>query len=81
MPERFSETRGTYRFAGWFRSESLGGSGVRRRAARGVVLPGGILFADRERPGGTGGKVSARDGVFVGEFGRGKFLEREPIHF
>jgi dihydropyrimidinase len=27
------------------------------------------------------GKVSARDGVFVGEFGRGKFLEREPTHF
>ena len=27
------------------------------------------------------GKVAARDGVFVGEFGRGKFLEREPTHF
>ena len=27
------------------------------------------------------GKVAARDGVFVGEFGRGKFLEREPNHF
>jgi dihydropyrimidinase len=27
------------------------------------------------------GKIAARDGVFVGEFGRGKFLEREPSHF
>jgi dihydropyrimidinase len=27
------------------------------------------------------GKVSARDGKFAGEFGRGKFLEREPAHF
>jgi dihydropyrimidinase len=27
------------------------------------------------------GRVAARDGVFVGEFGRGKFLEREPTHF
>jgi hypothetical protein len=27
------------------------------------------------------GKVAARDGVFVGEFGRGKFLERKPTHF
>jgi dihydropyrimidinase len=27
------------------------------------------------------GKVAARDGKFVGEFGRGKFLEREPSHF
>jgi dihydropyrimidinase len=27
------------------------------------------------------GKGAARDGVFVGEFGRGKFLEREPTHF
>jgi dihydropyrimidinase len=27
------------------------------------------------------GKVAARDGKFVGEFGRGKFLEREPTHF
>ena len=27
------------------------------------------------------GKIAARDGVFVGEFGRGKFLEREPTHF
>ncbi len=27
------------------------------------------------------GKVAARDGGFVGEFGRGKFLEREPTHF
>jgi dihydropyrimidinase len=27
------------------------------------------------------GKVAARDGKFVGEFGRGKMLEREPTHF
>jgi hypothetical protein len=27
------------------------------------------------------GKVAARDGVFVCEFGRGKFLEREPTYF
>jgi dihydropyrimidinase len=27
------------------------------------------------------GKVAARDGKFVGEFGRGRFLEREPSHF
>jgi dihydropyrimidinase len=27
------------------------------------------------------GKVAARDGKFIGEFGRGKFLEREPSHF
>lgn len=27
------------------------------------------------------GKVAARDGKFVGEFGRGKYLEREPTHF
>jgi dihydropyrimidinase len=27
------------------------------------------------------GKVAARDGKFVGEPGRGKFLEREPSHF
>ncbi len=27
------------------------------------------------------GKVAAQDGKFVGEFGRGKFLERAPSHF
>ena len=27
------------------------------------------------------GKVAARDGKFVGEFGRGQFLKREPSHF
>jgi dihydropyrimidinase len=27
------------------------------------------------------GKVAARDGKFVGEVGRGKFLKREPTHF
>jgi len=27
------------------------------------------------------GKIAARDGKFVGEFGRGKFLQREPTHF
>ena len=27
------------------------------------------------------GKVAARDGRFVGEFGRGRYLEREPTHF
>jgi len=27
------------------------------------------------------GKVAARDGKFVGKFGRGKFLERVPAHF
>ncbi len=27
------------------------------------------------------GKVAARDGKFVGEIGRGKFLQREPSHF
>lgn len=27
------------------------------------------------------GKVAARDGQFVGEIGRGKFLQREPNHF
>jgi dihydropyrimidinase len=27
------------------------------------------------------GKVAARDGKFVGEFGRGKLLKREPSHF
>jgi dihydropyrimidinase len=27
------------------------------------------------------GKVAARDGKFVGEFGRGQFLKREPNHF
>jgi len=27
------------------------------------------------------GKVAARDGEFVGEFGRGQFLRREPSHF
>jgi dihydropyrimidinase len=27
------------------------------------------------------GKIAARDGQFIGEFGRGKFLKREPTHF
>ena len=27
------------------------------------------------------GKIAARDGKFVGEFGRGQFLKREPTHF
>src|SRR5437762_918213 len=27
------------------------------------------------------GKVAARDGEFLGEFGRGQFLKREPTHF
>ena len=27
------------------------------------------------------GKVEARDGKFVGEYGRGRYLEREPTHF
>jgi dihydropyrimidinase len=27
------------------------------------------------------GKVAARDGKFIGEAGRGKFLQREPNHF
>ena len=27
------------------------------------------------------GKVQVRDGEFVGERGRGRFLKREPIHF
>ncbi|HJT80252.1 MAG TPA: dihydropyrimidinase [Chthoniobacterales bacterium] len=27
------------------------------------------------------GKVAARDGKFVGEFGRGRYLERQPTHF
>jgi dihydropyrimidinase len=27
------------------------------------------------------GKVAARDGQFVGEAGRGQFLQREPNHF
>ena len=27
------------------------------------------------------GKVAVRDGEFVGEPGRGRFLEREPTHF
>jgi dihydropyrimidinase len=27
------------------------------------------------------GKIAARDGKFVGEFGRGRYLEREPTHF
>ena len=27
------------------------------------------------------GQVAARDGKFVGQVGRGKFLEREPSHF
>jgi dihydropyrimidinase len=27
------------------------------------------------------GKIAARDGKFVGESGRGKFLQREPTHF
>ena len=27
------------------------------------------------------GKVAVRDGKFVGELGRGKFLAREPNHF
>ena len=27
------------------------------------------------------GKIAARDGKFVGEVGRGKFLKREPSHF
>jgi len=27
------------------------------------------------------GKIAARDGKFVGEFGRGQFLKREPSHF
>jgi dihydropyrimidinase len=27
------------------------------------------------------GKIAARDGKFVGEIGRGKFLQREPNHF
>ena len=27
------------------------------------------------------GKVAARDGKFVGEAGRGKFLQRAPNHF
>src|SRR5438132_2368864 len=27
------------------------------------------------------GKIAARDGKFIGEFGRGQFLKREPSHF
>ena len=27
------------------------------------------------------GKVAARDGKFMGEFGRGRYIEREPTHF
>ena len=27
------------------------------------------------------GEVAARDGKFVGEIGRGKFLARQPNHF
>jgi dihydropyrimidinase len=27
------------------------------------------------------GQVAARDGKFVGQVGRGRFLEREPSHF
>ena len=27
------------------------------------------------------GKVAARDGKFIGEVGRGRFLERKPNHF
>ena len=27
------------------------------------------------------GKIAAHDGKFVGEFGRGKLLKREPTHF
>jgi len=27
------------------------------------------------------GKIAARDGKFVGEFGRGRYLERQPTHF
>jgi len=27
------------------------------------------------------GKIAVRDGKFIGEFGRGQFLKREPSHF
>jgi dihydropyrimidinase len=27
------------------------------------------------------GKVAVRDAEFVGDFGRGRYLEREPTHF
>ena len=35
-------------------------------------------FGDRPHVVTVRGKVAARDGEFVGEFGRGRFLEREP---
>ena len=41
----------------------------------------GFEIAGRPHAVTVRGKVAARDGKFVGEFGRGKLLEREPTHF
>jgi dihydropyrimidinase len=41
----------------------------------------GIAVEGRPHVVTVRGKVAARDGKFVGEFGRGRFLQREPSHF
>ena len=41
----------------------------------------GFEIAGRPHVVAVRGKVAARDGRFVGQFGRGKFLQREPTHF
>ncbi len=41
----------------------------------------GMEIAGRPSVVTVRGKVAARDGKFVGEVGRGRFLQREPTHF
>ena len=41
----------------------------------------GVEIQGRPRVVTVRGKVAARDGQFVGEAGRGRFLRREPNHF
>ena len=41
----------------------------------------GFEIEGRPHVGTVRGKIAARDGKFVGEFGRGRYLEREPTHF
>jgi dihydropyrimidinase len=41
----------------------------------------GFEIAGRPHVVTVRGKIAARDGEFVGETGRGKFLQREPTHF
>jgi dihydropyrimidinase len=41
----------------------------------------GFEIEDRPHVVTVRGKIAARDGKFVGESGRGKYLQREPSHF